>query len=81
MDCHSYNNVLDYLKEFFKTRVESPTYLEELIYLIEGSRSEKTVTIRTIYQKYMQYIKENRDVVRVIPGEKEMWIELQDHWQ
>jgi len=72
MDCHSYNNVLDYLKEFFKTRVESPTYLEELIYLIEGSRSEKTVTIRTIYQKYMQYIKENRDVVRVIPGEKEM---------
>ena len=54
MDCHSYNNVLDYLKEFFKTRVESPTYLEELIYLIEGSRSEKTVTIRTIYQKYMQ---------------------------
>ncbi|ERM07922.1 hypothetical protein ACSSTN_10060 [Pantoea agglomerans] len=81
MDCHSYNNVLDYLKEFFKTRVESPTYLEELIYLIEGSRSEKTVTIRTIYQKYMQYIKENRDVVRVIPGEKEMWIELLDHWQ
>lgn len=81
MDCHSYNNVLDYLKEFFKTRVESPTYLEELIYLIEGSRSEKTVTIRTIYQKYMQYIKENRDVVRVIPGGKEMWIELLDHWQ
>jgi len=81
MDCHSYNNVLDYLKEFFKTRVESPTYLEELIYLIEGSRSEKTVTIRTIYQKYMQYIKENRAVVRVIPGEKEMWIELLDHWQ
>jgi len=81
MDCHSYNNVLDYLKEFFKARVESPTYLEELIYLIEGSRSEKTVTIRTIYQKYMQYIKENRDVVRVIPGEKEMWIELLDHWQ
>ncbi|NEG65799.1 hypothetical protein GQQ18_04230 [Pantoea agglomerans] len=81
MDCHSYNNVLDYLKEFFKTMVESLTYLEELIYLIEGSRSEKTVTIRTIYQKYMQYIKENRDVVRVIPGEKEMWIELLDHWQ
>jgi hypothetical protein len=81
MDCHSYNNVLDYLKEFFKTRVESPTYLEELIYLIEGSRSEKTVTIRAIYQKYMQYIKENRDVVRVIPGEKEMWIELLDYWQ
>lgn len=81
MDCHSYNNVLDYLKEFFKTRVESPTYLEELIYLIEGSRSEKTVTIRTIYQKYMQYIKENKDVVRVIPGEKEMWIELLDYWQ
>lgn len=81
MNYHSYNDVLDFLKEFFKTRVESPNYLEELIYLIEGSRSEKTVTIRAIYQKYMQYIKENRDVVRVIPGEKEMWIELLDHWQ
>ena len=81
MDYHSYNEVLDYLKRFFETRVESSLYLEELKKLIEGSRSEKTVTIRAIYEKYMQYIKENRDFIKVIPGEKEMWIELLDHWQ
>jgi len=30
MDHHSYNEVLDYLKRFFETRVESSLYLEEL---------------------------------------------------
>ena len=49
--------------------------------LIEGSRSEKTVTIRVIYETYMEYVKENRDNIKVIPGEKEMWINLLDHWQ
>jgi len=81
MDYHSYNEVLDYLKFFFNARVESPLYLEELITLIEGSRSEKTVTIRAIYETYMEYVKENRDNIKVIPGEKEMWINLLDHWQ
>jgi len=81
MDYHSYNEVLDYLRFFFNARVESPLYLEELITLIEGSRSEKTVTIRAIYETYMEYVKENRDNIKVIPGEKEMWINLLDHWQ
>lgn len=81
MDYHSYNEVLDYLKFFFNARVESPLYLEELITLIEGSRSEKTVTIRAIYETYMEYVKENRDNIKVIPGGKEMWINLLDHWQ
>ncbi len=81
MDYHSYNEVLDYLKFFFNARVECPLYLEELITLIEGSRSEKTVTIRVIYETYMEYVKENRDNIKVIPGEKEMWINLLDHWQ
>ena len=49
--------------------------------LIEGSRSEKTVTIRAIYETYMQYVKENRDNIKVISGEKEMWIDLLHHWQ
>jgi len=81
MDYHSYNEVLDYLKFFFNARVESPFYLEELITLIEGAPSEKTVTIRAIYETYMEYVKENRDNIKVIPGEKEIWINLLDHWQ
>ncbi|UBH41836.1 hypothetical protein [Enterobacter bugandensis] len=49
--------------------------------LIEGSGSEKTVTIRAIYETYMQYVKENRDNIKFIFGEKEMWIDLLHHWQ
>lgn len=77
----SYDEVLDYLKVFFNERVDSSIYLEKLMTLIEGSRSEKTVTIRAIYETYMQYVKENRDNIKVISGEKEMWIDLLHCWQ
>ena len=49
--------------------------------LIEGSCSEKTVMIRAIYETYMQYVKQNKDGIKVIAGEKEMWIDLLHHWQ
>lgn len=81
MNYDSYNEVLDYLKVFFNERVDSLIYLEKLMTLIEGSRSEKTVAIRAIYETYMQYVKENRDNIKVISGEKEMWIDLLHHWQ
>ncbi|EOC1428958.1 hypothetical protein ACI1AD_004222 [Cronobacter dublinensis] len=81
MDYSSYNEVLDYLKSFFSSRVKSLAYREELDKLIEGSRSNKTVTIRAIYQLYMKYIAENRGDVKEILGEKELWINLLDHWQ
>lgn len=41
MNYDSYNEVLDYLKVFFNERVDSLIYLEKLMTLIEGSRSEK----------------------------------------
>ncbi|MEP8940254.1 hypothetical protein ABKU80_18605 [Enterobacter mori] len=81
MNYDSYNEVLDYLNVFFNERVDSSIYLEKLMTLIESSRSEKTVTIRDIYETYMQYVKENRDNIKVISGEKEMWIDLLHHWQ
>ena len=81
MNYDSYNEVLDYLKIFFNERVDSLIYLEKLMTLIECSRSEKTVTIRAIYETYMEYVKENRGNIRVISGEKEMWIDLLHHWQ
>lgn len=70
MNYDSYNEVLDYLKVFFNERVDSSIYLEKLMTLIEGSRSEKTVIIRAIYETYMQYVKQNRDDINVIAGEK-----------
>ncbi|EOF7239421.1 hypothetical protein ACK04L_000768 [Enterobacter roggenkampii] len=81
MNYDSYDEVLDYLKVFFNERVHSSIYLEKLMTLIEGSGSEKTVTIRAIYETYMQYVKENRDNIKYISGEKEMWIDLLHHWQ
>lgn len=81
MNYDSYNEVLDYLKFFFNERVDSPIYLEKLMTLIDGSHSEKTVTIRSIYETYMQYVKENRGNIKVISGEKQMWIDLLHHWQ
>jgi len=81
MNYDSYNEVLDYLRFFFNVRVDSSIYLEKLITLIERSRSEKTVIIRAIYETYMQYVKQNRDGIKVIAGEKEMWIDLLYHWQ
>ena len=81
MNYDSYDEVLDYLKVFFNERVDSSIYLEKLMTLIEGSRTEKTVIIRGIYETYMQYVKENRDNIKVISGEKEMWIDLLHHWQ
>ncbi|EPF6064174.1 hypothetical protein R4Q63_001879 [Enterobacter cloacae] len=81
MNYDSYNEVLDYLKVFLNKRVGSSIYLEKLMTLIESSRSEKTVTIRAIYETYMQYVKENRDNIKVISGEKEMWIDFLHHWQ
>jgi hypothetical protein len=29
----------------------------------------------------MQYVKENRENIKIIAGEKEMWINLLNHWQ
>ncbi|KLP52710.1 hypothetical protein ABR39_18980 [Enterobacter genomosp. O] len=81
MDYDSYNEVLDYLRFFFNVRVDSSIYLEKLMTLIEESRFEKTVIIRAIYETYMQYVKQNRDGIKVISGEKEMWIDLLYHWQ
>lgn len=81
MNYDSYNEVLDYLIVFFNERVNSSIYLEKIMTLIEGSRSEKTVMIRAIYETYMQYVKQNKDGIKVIAGEKEMWIDLLHHWQ
>lgn len=81
MNYDSYNEVLDYLRFFFNVRVDTSIYLEKLMTLIERSRSEKTVIIRAIYETYMQYVKQNKEGIKVIAGEKEMWIDVLFHWQ
>ncbi|MDX5631032.1 MULTISPECIES: hypothetical protein [unclassified Brenneria] len=81
MDYNSYNESLDRLKYFFRMRVKDPDYLKELNEIIEGSRKKKTVAIRAIHQKYIEYLKGSTDGVVKIEGEDEMWMELLHAWQ
>ena len=58
MNLDSYNEVLDYLNEYFTLRVKDENYLRELIELIEGSRRQKTVTIRPMQLLFFRICKE-----------------------
>lgn len=61
MNLDSYNEVLDYLNEYFTLRVKDENYLRELIELIEGSRRQKTVTIRPMQLLFLEYVKKYKD--------------------
>lgn len=81
MNIDSYEDVLDYLRAYFIKTVKDECYLAELLVLVEGSRSEETVTIRAIYEKYMNYIRENKENIDHIKGDKEMWSKILYFWQ
>jgi len=78
----SYNEVLDYLNEYFTLRVKDENYLRELRELIEGSRRQKTVTIRPMQILFLEYVNKYNDYnVATIEEEKELWRDLLDCWQ
>lgn len=82
MNPDSYNEVLDYLNDYFIFRVKDEGYLRELRELIEGSRRQKTVTIRPMQLLFLEYIKEyNHYDVTTIKEEKKMWQDLLSCWQ
>jgi len=82
MNLDSYNEVLDYLNKYFKLRVKDENYLRELIELIDGSRRQKTVTIRTIQLVFLEYVKKYNDYnVATMEEEKKLWGDLLNRWQ
>jgi hypothetical protein len=82
MNLDSYNEVLDYLNEYFTLRVKDENYLRELIELIEGSRRQKTVTIRPMQLLFLEYVKKYNDHnVETMEEEKKLWRDLLDCWQ
>ena len=82
MNLDSYNEVLDYLNEYFTLRVKDENYLRELRELIEGSRRQKTVTIRPMQILFLEYVNKYNDYnVATIEEEKELWRDLLDCWQ
>ncbi|WP_082212563.1 hypothetical protein [Erwinia sp. 9145] len=81
MDLESYEEVLDFLIEYFTVRVKDEKYLIDLKCLIEGSRKKKTVTIRPIQLLFLEYREKFNDYSIMNEGERELWIDLLDYWQ
>ncbi|MDJ0037243.1 hypothetical protein QM637_15590 [Pantoea allii] len=81
MDYNSYEEVLNGLDAYFDVRIKDESYRNSLKKIVAGSREEKTVTIRAIYEEFMEYMKEYRDVESEIPGDRELWTELLARWQ
>jgi hypothetical protein len=82
MNLDSYNEVLDYLNEYFTSRVKDEIYLRALRELIEGSRRQKTVTIRPMQILFLEYVKKYNDYnVATMEEEKNLWRDLLDCWQ
>lgn len=48
IDLFSYNEVLDFLEAFFQKMIKNEAYREEMKAIIDGSRKNKTVSIRAI---------------------------------
>ncbi|MCX8959583.1 hypothetical protein EHW65_20795 [Erwinia psidii] len=81
MDFESYKDVLNFLEEYFTLRVKDEGYLDKLKYLIEGSRKEKTVTIRSIQLVFLEYGEVFNDFSVKDEGGKRLWMDLLDIWQ
>lgn len=82
MNLDYYNEVLDCLNKYFKLRVKDENYLRELIELIDGSRKQKTVTIRPMQLVFLEYVKKYNDYnVATMEEEKKLWGDLLNRWQ
>lgn len=81
MDIESYEEVLDFVDEYFTVRVKDEKFLNELRGLISGSRRKKTVTIRPIQLLFLEYRRELNDYTVEIEGEKQIWMDLLHYWQ
>nr|WP_314983684.1 hypothetical protein [uncultured Pantoea sp.] len=72
IDLFSYNEVLDFLETFFQKMIKNEVYLEEMKAIIDGSRKNKTVSIRAIDVCFMNYRKVTGDYS--LPTDDEMEI-------
>lgn len=81
MDLFSYNESLDFLEIFFQKMVKNEEYLEEMKAIIDGSRKNKTVSIRAIDVCFMNYRKVTGDYSLPTDDEMEIWMQLFNVWQ
>ena len=81
MNLFSYNEVLDFLEEFFQRMIKSEAYCEEMKFIIDGSRKNKTIPIRAIDVCFMNYRKVTGDYSLPTDEEMEIWKQLFNVWQ
>lgn len=81
MDIESYDEALDFLDDYFTARVKDEFYLQELKELVDGSRRNRTVTIRPIQLLFLEYRRKFNDYSVVIEGEEKIWMNLLNYWQ
>ena len=81
IDLFSYNEVLDFLEIFFQKMIKDEAYCEEMKFIIDGSRKNKTVSIRAIGVCFMNYRKVTGDYSLATDEEMEIWKKLFNIWQ
>ena len=81
MNYNSSSEVLDFLEQYFKSRVKDPEYLKKLESIISLSRVENTVPIRSSHQIYINYTNEYNDYLPSDSFMREVWKNLLDLWQ
>jgi len=81
MDLFSYNEVLDFIEVFFQIMIKDDACHEEMKVIIDGSRKNKTVSIRAIDVCFMNYRKVTGDYSLPTDEEMEIWKQLFNVWQ
>lgn len=77
----SYNKVLDFLETFFQKIIKDEAHRKEMKVIIDGSRKNKTVSIRAIDVCFMNYRKVTGDYSLPTDEEMEIWKQLFNFWQ
>lgn len=81
IDLFSFNEVLDFLETFFQKMINDEAYRKEMEVIIDGSRKNKTVSIRAIDVCFMNYRKVTGDYSLPTDEEMEIWKQLFNTWQ
>ncbi|MCW1834821.1 hypothetical protein OLZ33_22970 [Pantoea ananatis] len=81
IDLLNYNEVIDYLELFFQDKITSECYRETMKAILDGSRENKTVSIRAIDVCFMKYRKVTGDYSLPTDEEIEIWKQLFNIWQ
>lgn len=77
---YPYNEALDDLEEFINKHVVHEEHRNVLLEIINESRHRKTVPMRGIHEKFIEYVREYKINSALLSDEAEMIDELMHFW-